>query len=176
MVEAVRRHNGFTLVKCVECKNGRWNKWYFVFYERCPRNRDLFNYKSLQLEDEISLCYKLDDSVFNLCNLSSTTKLFDFQYVDNAAFPSLHYDVLQWNINIMYRIHSRTWLMINDQKTDDLCQRSGLTLYFQPVVSTSCALLTSITSNQYCLCSHQCQQNIISDFCNTHLSRRHHQH
>lgn len=48
--------------------------------------------------------------VFNLRQLrptkkTSTIMFFDLQYADDAAYPSVHYDSLQRNIDIMYRTY-----------------------------------------------------------------------
>lgn len=61
---------------------------------------------------------------------TSTTMFFGLHYTDNVAYPNLHHDALQCNIDVMYRTYSIAGLMINIWKTEVLCWPLGLVINF----------------------------------------------
>lgn len=91
----------------------------------------LLSRHNMDSDDEISLTYRMDGSVFNLRRLQAKTKtrqntIFDLQYADDAAFPAHSPDALQRNLDVMTATYSSTGLVINARKTEVLCQSSTL--------------------------------------------------
>ena len=83
----------------------------------------------LHQADGVSIRYRLDGSLFNLRRLqartkTSTTTIFDLQYADDAAFPSLSAPGLHRTLSTMDATYSSAGLVINAKKTEVLCQPS----------------------------------------------------
>ena len=75
----------------------------------------------------IDFRYRLDGSVFNLNRLKAVTKtrngaIFDLQYADDAAYPTLQTDALQTNLDTINRSYTRAGLAVNTNKTEVMPQ------------------------------------------------------